>query len=397
MTARKRDKKWLPVRSRRRLVGTIGVLAAMAALAACGGSDSDGPSTGDSTSGSSADAALVTEAKATLAAMTDPSDEWDGPTDGPAAQDGKSVVYVTLDGRNDGATQFGAGVEAAAAEIGWDYSEIDGRGAPDTQREAILQAVALKPDGIILGSIDSVSQKDAITQATDAGITVVGWHTAPGPGPIDDPKIFVDIQSGTSEQVGAGLADVAIADSDGTANVVIITDNSYGIAKARSEAMQARIESCSGCQVVEYLNTPIAEASNRFQGEVSAILRRFTDRPLYFLTITDYYYDFGIPALRQAGETSDSVRLVGNDGSPTAYQRITDADYEIGATVEPPRQLGWQAVDEMNRAFAGEDWSGYIVPPHLITQDNIDTDITDDGYYEPSYGYPDPYSPSCHA
>ena len=42
------------------------------------------------------------------------------------------------------------------------------------------------------------------------------------------------------------------------------------------------------------------------------------------------------------------------------------------ATVpEPLHEQGWQLVDELNRAFAGEPWSGYISGIHLVTADNI--------------------------
>ena len=32
---------------------------------------------------------------------------------------------------------------------------------------------------------------------------------------------------------------------------------------------------------------------------------------------------------------------------------------------------GWQLVDELNRAFAHEKWSGYVPGVHLVTAANI--------------------------
>ena len=59
---------------------------------------------------------------------------------------------------------------------------------------ALTQAIALKPDGIILGTIDAAEQAPIIEQAVAAGIKVVGWHAAPGPGKIDAvPGVFTNI------------------------------------------------------------------------------------------------------------------------------------------------------------------------------------------------------------
>ena len=52
---------------------------------------------------------------------TAPNPPWDGPTTGPAAAAGKTIVYVSADQRNGGALGVGVGVEEAAELIGWDF------------------------------------------------------------------------------------------------------------------------------------------------------------------------------------------------------------------------------------------------------------------------------------
>ena len=58
---------------------------------------------------------------------------------------------------------------------------------------------------------------------------------------------------------------------------------------------------------------------------------------------------------------------------------------------EPLTMQGWQLVDELNRAFAGEQPSGYFAPVHLVVQDNVAFDGGDKNIYDPDNGYRDAY------
>lgn len=328
----------------------------------------------------------VPRAKAFVAKAEALQTEWTGPKSSPKPQPGKSVVYVTLDARNPGATQLQGGIEEGIKALGWKLKVIDGKGDPDTQRDALLQAIALKPDGIILGSIDAQQEAEPLRQAAKQGIPVVGWHSAAEPGPVKG-LVFTDVQGGTSSDYGKYLGNLAIAETNGTARTVIITDHAYQIAKIRSQAMKATVEQCKGCKVTEYLNSPLAHAPERFQQVTTGVLQKH-GTPLVFLTVTDFYYDFVVAALRAANVPNDKVKLIGNDGSDTAFARIRKGnEWEIGTVVEPIRLLGWQTLDELNRALAHKPWSGFIAGPHIVTTKNIQRDVTAQNYYEPKIPY----------
>ena len=129
-----------------------------------------------------ADDAYMKAAKDYIAKVTAPVTQWDGPTTGPKAQGKKLVIYVSTDQRNGGAQGVGDGAAEAAKVIGWDFRILDGQGSVPGRTSALTQAIALKPDGIILGSLDAVEQAPLVEQAVKAGIKVVGWHAGPGPG-----------------------------------------------------------------------------------------------------------------------------------------------------------------------------------------------------------------------
>jgi len=52
---------------------------------------------------------------------------------------------------------------------------------------------------------------------------------------------------------------------------------------------------------------------------------------------------------------------------------------------------GWQCIDELNRAFAGQPPSTYVAPVHLFTSANIDKDGGAQNIFDPGNGYKDEY------
>ncbi len=335
---------------------------------------------------------FVDQARAYVAKVTAPSAAWDGPTTGPTAAPGKLVIYVSTDQRNSGVRAAGDGVEEAAGVIGWKFRAIDGRGTMDGELSGMSQAIALKPDGIILGGIDAASHADAIEQAVKQGIKVVGWHVGPKPGPIASPPVFFNINTEPPE-VGKAAAMFAVADSNGTAGVVVFTDHVYGMAVAKSDAMAAIIKQCSGCTLLDVINAPLAETSERMGQLTTSLLQRFGKKWTYSMGINDLYYDFMAPALQAAGIPGDGYprNISGGDGSESAFQRIRAKEYQIGTAADPLRLQGWQCIDEMNRAFAGVASSGYVPPVHLFTTANIGSDGGPHNVFDPDNGYRDQY------
>jgi hypothetical protein len=104
----------------------------------------------------------VDKAKSYIASITAPGAAWTGPTTGPKAQGHKLVVFVNYDQRNSGGRAVGEFAGEAAKIMGWDYRVLDGQGTVSGQTAALNQAIALKPDGIALGSVDALPE---ITQA----------------------------------------------------------------------------------------------------------------------------------------------------------------------------------------------------------------------------------------
>ena len=146
-------RKLLMYTHRKSALATV-LLAAAAVVIGCehgsstgSGTSSQGPSRGGCPASlARADAAVRQDEKANVA--------WNGPTSGPKAVSGKTIVYVAQTMTNPGVAGVAKGVRQAAGVIGWKLRVIDGGGTPVGIQAAMSQAVSLKPSGIVIGGFD---------------------------------------------------------------------------------------------------------------------------------------------------------------------------------------------------------------------------------------------------
>jgi ribose transport system substrate-binding protein len=83
--------------------------------------------------------------------------------------------------------------------------------------------------------------------------------------------------------------------------------------------------------------------------------------------------------------------IAAGDGSPAAFKRIREGQYQIATVAEPLNEHGWQMADELNRALAGDPPSGYVTYPHITTIENVNEEGGQDNTYDPANGYRDAY------
>lgn len=330
----------------------------------------------------------LADAKARVAAATARVTKWDGPTTGPKAAPGKTIIYIAGDLRNGGTEGVSRGVGEAAKAIGWTLRILDGRGDISARTAAVNQAIALKPDGIVLGGFDAIEQNAALATLKAAGIPYVGWHATVAPGPDPATGMFANVNTRIAD-VAQTAADLAIVDSNGKAGVVIFGDSNYEMAIGKARMMEADIKKCAGCTVLTLEDLPMTEASTRMPQLTTSLLQRYGAKWTYSLAVNDLYYDFMAASLGAAGLSGTDAphNISAGDGSESAFQRIRTKQYQIATVAEPLTEQGWQLVDELNRAFAHQPWSGYVSPVHLVTADNIAYDGGPKNLFDPDNGY----------
>lgn len=392
---------------RPRLRGGVRAVAVVAmlgmTLAACGSSSkaasssttttaSSSTSSTSSSSSSSSTNAVVAAAKKVVAAATAKNVPWDGPTTGPKAAKGKTIVFVASDLTNTGVDAVLKGVDQAAKAVGWSVKTLNGDGTTEGQSAALSQAIALKPDGIVIGGFDYAAVSNLITEAHTQHIAVVGWNAATSPGPSTNPPVFYNVAV-SSKKISEIAADYAIAKSDGHANVVIFTDNEFAVAKAKADDMEHDIEACSGCKVLSYKDTPLAEVTSRMPPLTTALLEKFGSKWTYSLAINDSYYRAMGTALAGAGISPSKapINISAGDGSPGAFQRIRTGKYQAATVAAPLNLQGWQVIDELNRAFNNDPPDDYVATPRLVTKGDIAYDGGPEDAYIPNNHYQQHY------
>jgi len=327
---------------------------------------------------------IVAEAKKDLVIYAGPQNEWRGPTSSPKPASGKKIAYISNDENNDASRAWGVAIQEAGSKIGWDVTIIDGKATPVGWINAFNQAIALGVNGIIT-SADAASLQEPINEAKAKNIPIVGIHAAALPGPNADLGLFTNIQQDPRE-IGKAQADWIIADSNGKGRAVVTSHNEFAIAETKSKATEARLKECPGCEVLEYVSSPIAEVAQRQPQLVISWIQKY-GTPLYITAVADYTLDFQVPALRSAGVDPEDVKLVGADGQRSAYERIRSGEYQVVTVSEPVEMQAYQAVDEINRAIQGAPPSGFVQAPYLVTPDNVDAEGGDQNAFIPTNDY----------
>ncbi|WP_405770425.1 substrate-binding domain-containing protein [Streptomyces sp. NBC_00080] len=359
------------------------LVATATLLAGCERGSSGGPQ--ESTDGPSGCPVVQAGAQAAVARAEETDIPWNGPTSGPAAVAGKTIVYVAQTMTNPGVAGAATGVRQAARVIGWDVRVIDGGGTPTGIQAAMSEAVALKPSGIVIGGFDPDATSRQVARAHAAGIPLIGWHAVAAPGPSRRPELFTNVTTDVAEVAGISARWI-ISTSNGRAGVVLITDASIPFARNKSDLIRKELATCPGVRLLAYENIPIPDASSRTPREIASLLSRFRSRWTHSVAINDLYFADAAPAFRAAGEKGSGppFNIGAGDGDPSAFQRINSGQYQAATVPEPLSLQGWQIVDEFNRAFSGRPASGYTAPVHIATADNSAGDTTWDpsGYQE---------------
>ncbi|WP_406445681.1 substrate-binding domain-containing protein [Streptomyces sp. NBC_00631] len=347
----------------------LALLAAAVALAGCRSGSSNSPDVTTTGPGGCPGAQAAAVAAVARAERTDTA--WNGPTTGPTAVSGKTVVYVAQTMTNPGVAGVAGGLRDAARVIGWHVRVIDGGGSPAGIQAAMSEAVALRPSGIVIGGFDPGSTAQQVAAAGAAGIPLVGWHAVATPGPSRRPPLFTNVTTRV-ESVAGISAQWIIAHSGGRAGVVLFTDASVPFAKRKSELIRAELATCAGVRLLAYENIPIPDAGSRVPREIASLLSRFPDTWTHSAAINDLYFADAAPAFRAAGRNGAGppFNIGAGDGDPSAFQRINSRQYQAATVPEPLSQQGWQIVDEFNRAFSGRPASGYVAPTHVSTAAN---------------------------
>ena len=296
----------------------------------------------------------------------------DGADDRPrGTQRRYTIAFVSPDQSYTPYVQWGKGVAEAAHSLGWTMMTFDGQGTVSGTLAAIQQARAANPVAIITPADANALQKP-IQDAVAHHIPVIGIHATAFPGPNPQLGLYMNIVSNPAE-IGQTEAAYVIAMSNGTAQDIHMVDDSYAIARFKAKATVTPIQNCSGCKMLETVNMPLAEASTRMTPVISGLLARY-GTSWWMTTCCDGYYTNAAAALRASGASPDNIKLVGADAPPSAYDMIRRGGFEVASVPEPSSLFGYEAVDAVVRAMAGQAPAHFLQPTFLIVKANVESE-----------------------
>jgi len=329
------------------------------------------------------------KANAKVAKASQRQNHWDGPADGPKLQAKKRVVFIGGDMMIPAISELFKSTKDAAALAGWQVLLIDCRGACYNGQPVINQAVGMKPDGIILAGVDAISQARGLAKAQEKKVVVVGWHALSKPGPVDG--FFTDIGNNPRD-AGQIAALFGVTEASSRMGMVILTDNSTPYMAAKSAAAVEIIKQCESCRLLSVEEVPVSEAQVKLQATMEDLVKRYGSKWTHVLAVSDAYFDvMEKPAVAAVIASNKLKGISAGDGSASAYQRLHGATIQIGTIPEPVSMQGWQLVDELNRAFSAVLPSGFVMPVHLVSDQNIAFDGGFKNMFDPDSDYRNQY------
>lgn len=367
-------------------LAVIVAVAASVALAACSSSTSSetseaapvtsaAPSTEASmaASASSGDDALAafdtkTADMLTAAAATQTTPP---PLDGPPAQTGKKVFVVPCAMVAQGCADSAKAGEEAAKAIGWDVTFIDPAGDPTKQNAAIEQAVSQGADGIFLTAIDAGTVATSLQRAQEAGLKVVCFACLDTDGVYDS---LVPYSPADAYDSGY-LSMAALYEATGKDLKVIMANlPEYGIAAgegARQAGAKAFIADCQAaggsCEIAS--EEDLLTANFTTTGPTSIVTAAQTHPEANALwAAADAVLQFIVPALQQA---DIHLKTAGIDPVATTTEFIRGGEWMQASVTPSLPWVGYAAVDNLNRMFAGQEAVDQNVKGKLITPENV--------------------------
>jgi ribose transport system substrate-binding protein len=344
----------------RRLTAVGSTIAALAVLAAgCGGGGGGG------TKNATSEGGVAAAVKARVAAALKPVTSWPGPASSPKPSKSKRVVVVTCSSQGIGCVRAAAGATAAAKALGWSAQTIDGKGQPAVWNSAILSAITTHANGIILDAVPPPLVGDALQKARQAHIPIVSVFN---PKPTSQAPVFAYVRPEHTQQ-GKLMADWVADDSKGSARVIVVEDNEFPELVERVNGFRQELKAaCGGCKVVGTVGSTIGTMAQRLPSAITSALQR-NPTANYIVAPFDSNATFVSQGVQQAGK-SGSVKVAGYEGDPQAIDAIRNGQIQAATIADPAEWMGWQAIGELVRAFAGGRPADTPVRDRLIVKAN---------------------------
>lgn len=287
------------------------------------------------------------------------------------AQDGEyAILMKTLANPFWGAMGMGVEEGAAAAGVPYFIQAVESDQAAESQLNVCNTMLERKPVAMITAAINSTNLLPCLSAAQDAGIKVVDLDGNLDPAILAAEGINITFRIG-SDNVAAGAqgADYMVSQlgADATGAILVIEGLSGNVTgQKRASGFADRLaEIAPGLEIVASL------PGDWDRGKAATITNDIMIRNPGLLGIFAANDGMALGAVESvfaAGKGGDVV-IIGVDGNSDAVKSIK-AGRLTASVAQLPYLVGKQAVENVQRALAGEDVPANVdVPTMVLTQE----------------------------
>lgn len=300
------------------------------------------------------------------AQQADPRKQWPsefmGPTEAAKAPDGVKLAVVSCTAALAGCQVQADSAFDAGKRLGWEVQMYDGKGQPNTQAAALLDALSWGATAIVAVSIDYRSIQLPLKEAKKRGVPVVAIGQSG-----DTPNRLPELQEGQlawssaidvdCDELGRALARWVISDSGGKANIVVYNDVEFGGVVEQVAGLMAGLEECADCTVDEQQMTAAQIATNLGQ-QVTGYLRTHPETTYVFAPFDPAAFAM-VAAIRSAG-MGDKIKVLSIVGNEENLDLIRRGEIQVADGAFDTQYTGYAAVDHIIRHLNGQS----IMEPH---------------------------------
>ncbi|WP_437773364.1 sugar ABC transporter substrate-binding protein [Arthrobacter sp. KNU40] len=303
---------------------------------------------------------------------------WKPPASSPTPAKGKFVVSMPCAQAAVTCARISDAFVAAAKALGWRTETIDPQGDPLKMQAAVQSAITQGASGMFAGASAEQIGPALLAKAREAGIVMMNF------GGDNDPTGPAGWSATMNVDFGPpapALAAYVAKASNGGAHVLVLDNSEYDIVhNGVTSFKQALEQDCPSCNVVDVMDTAVADMDQSLTARVQAELQAHPEINYINVTI-DAIGSEAATAIQQLG-LAGKVKLVGTDGLPQTMQFV-DQGVQAATYARSWDLMGWGVADEMNRIFNQEpvakDSRGFVTenyPTQLIDKSNLPADIT---------------------
>jgi len=372
------------MKRRSTMVGGLSALLILATACSGSGTTAGGGGGGDGTV--SASTSLVAKAKQVLAAASEgliysasntplgPSDllpygSWRGPTSAPAPRKNALIEIIPCTMQAASCATTAESTAAAAKALGWRTNIItSGAVTPEQAAQAFNVALSRKPQAIIAIAVDAPLAPQQIAAAEKAGIVTVEDAADPEPSESVSYDAYVSYRQPLEFTLDAYAA---IADSNGSANVVAIDTTDIPVLNSAYDQFKSVLGQCTGCKLstISITESELGESST-IQQLVGAALAANPNANFLQLPSSETL-PAAAAAINQAGKQG-KVKILAADADPVGLAALL----QDTAAYDPGFSLGWLAYAGVDQVIRGLAKAPYLTTAqialglHMFTQQN---------------------------